>query len=51
MSGTGSSRLMVVSDGELVGVLSLKDLMDFLSLKLELESESKRAQPPELPTE
>ena len=31
------SRLMVVSDGRLEGVLSLKDLLRFLSLKLELE--------------
>jgi CBS-domain-containing membrane protein len=52
MSSTGSSRLMVVEgDRELVGILSLKDLMDFLSLKLELESESKRAEPPKLPTQ
>ncbi|MGC9453248.1 MAG: site-2 protease family protein [Phycisphaerae bacterium] len=51
LSRTGSSRVMVTEDGELAGVLSLKDLMDFLSLKLELESESKRARPPELPTE
>ncbi len=49
MSGSGQSRMMVVEDGQLVGVLSLKDLMDFLSLKLELESESKRASPPILP--
>ena len=31
------SRLMVVDDGYLVGVIALKDLMDFLSLKVELE--------------
>jgi Zn-dependent protease/CBS domain-containing protein len=52
MSGSGSSRLMVVQgDRELVGILSLKDLMDFRSLKLELEDESKRAEPPKLPTQ
>ncbi|MFP3936733.1 MAG: site-2 protease family protein [Phycisphaerae bacterium] len=51
MSSSGASRMMVVENGELAGMLSLKDLMDFLSLKLELESESKRAHPPELPTE
>ena len=31
------SRLMVVRGNELVGVVALKDLMDFLSLKVELE--------------
>ncbi|MEJ2111108.1 MAG: CBS domain-containing protein [Acidobacteriota bacterium] len=36
---TGSSRLMVVDEGILVGVFSLKDLLEFLSLKLDLESE------------
>lgn len=37
MARTGSSRLMVVDKGALVGVVALKDLMRFLSLKLELE--------------
>ncbi len=37
MSRSGQSRLMVVADGELVGVLALKDLLRFLSLKLDLE--------------
>jgi CBS domain-containing protein len=31
------SRLMVTENGELRGILSLKDLLDFLSLKVELE--------------
>ena len=34
-----TSRLMVVEDGRLRGILSLKDLLDFLSLKIELEDE------------
>jgi Zn-dependent protease/CBS domain-containing protein len=34
---TGSSRLLVVEDGRLVGIISLKDLLGFLNLKLELE--------------
>lgn len=39
MSGGRVSRLMVVDDaGRLVGILSLKDLLEFLSLKIELES-------------
>lgn len=33
------SRLMVVQDGRLVGVVALKDLMDFLSMKVELEEQ------------
>lgn len=37
MSRTGASRLMVVEDGRLVGILSLKDLLDFISLKVELD--------------
>jgi Zn-dependent protease len=32
------SRLLVVDGGRLVGILSLKDLMAFLSMKVELES-------------
>lgn len=32
------SRLMVVQDGTLQGILALKDLLKFLSMKLELES-------------
>ncbi len=34
---TGTSRLMVLDGGRLVGVVSLKDLLKFLSLKLDLE--------------
>ncbi len=37
MNQTGISRLMVVEDGHLVGVVTLKDLLDFFSLKVELE--------------
>lgn len=37
MQQNQKSRLMVVEDGRLVGVVSLKDLMNFLSLKVELE--------------
>ena len=38
MRQTGRSRLLVVDDGHLAGVLSVRDLLDFLALKLELES-------------
>jgi Zn-dependent protease/CBS domain-containing protein len=37
MNRNESSRLMVMRDGELVGVVTLKDLLNFLSLKVELE--------------
>jgi Zn-dependent protease/CBS domain-containing protein len=37
MSRTGISRLMVVDGDRLLGILSLKDLLRFFSLKMELE--------------
>jgi Zn-dependent protease/CBS domain-containing protein len=37
MSQTGVSRLMVVEGEQLLGILALKDLLKFLSLKVELE--------------
>lgn len=37
MSQQGISRLMVVDQGRLVGILSLRDLMKFIALKIELE--------------
>src|SRR4029077_19830360 len=37
MSQTGASRLMVVDGGRLLGILTLKDLLRFFSLKMELE--------------
>ena len=37
MNQTGASRLLVVENGRLVGLVSLKDLLDFFSLKVELE--------------
>src|SRR5207244_723506 len=38
MRRSESSRLMVTDHGRLVGILSLKDLLRFLQLKLELEA-------------
>jgi len=38
MQRTGSTRLMVTDNGRLVGIVSLKDLLRFLELKLELET-------------
>jgi len=37
MSRSGASRLMVVDGDRLLGILSLKDLLRFFSLKVELE--------------
>jgi signal-transduction protein with cAMP-binding, CBS, and nucleotidyltransferase domain len=37
MRRTGQPRLMVVEDGRLVGIVTLKDLLEFFALKLELE--------------
>lgn len=38
MNRTGASRLLVVDDsGELVGIVTLKDLMRFMSLKVEMD--------------
>jgi len=37
MQSTGNSRLMVVQDGRLVGIISLKDLLKFFALKVDLE--------------
>jgi Zn-dependent protease len=38
MQRTGSSRLLVTEGDRLVGILSLKDLLRFLDLKIELEN-------------
>lgn len=40
MRKSQNSRLMVVEDGHLIAVLTLKDLLNFLSAKLEMESGS-----------
>jgi Zn-dependent protease/CBS domain-containing protein len=37
MNRSGSSRLMVVEGGRLVGIIALKDLLQFVALKTELE--------------
>jgi Zn-dependent protease/CBS domain-containing protein len=39
MNQSGVSRFMVAENGRLVGVVSLKDLLDFFSLKVELEAQ------------
>ncbi|MFH0976859.1 MAG: site-2 protease family protein [Spirochaetota bacterium] len=39
MSKTKNSRLMVLSKDKIVGVITLKDMLEFLALKLDLEGE------------
>lgn len=39
MSRKGTSRLLVTDNGELQGILSLKDIMRLISLKLEIEED------------
>jgi len=39
MRRSGASRLMVVDEGNLVGIISLKDMLNFLALKVELEED------------
>jgi hypothetical protein len=34
----GNSHVMVVKDGQLLGVVSLKDLGEYTAMKLEIES-------------
>jgi CBS domain-containing protein len=37
MNRTGNSRLLVMDNNHLVGIVALKDILKFLSLKLDLE--------------
>jgi len=37
MSRTGNSRLLVVDGGQLVGIITLKDLLKFMALKMDFE--------------
>ena len=39
MNQTGNSSLMVVENGLLVGIITLKDMLKFLALKIDLEKE------------
>jgi hypothetical protein len=48
MQRTGRSPLLVVDRGQLVGILSLRDLLEFLTLKLQFEgSRGQRAVQPQ----
>jgi predicted transcriptional regulator len=37
MRRNGTSRLMVVEQNQLIGIISLKDMLEFLNLKVELD--------------
>jgi Mg2+/Co2+ transporter CorC len=41
MNRTGNSRFLVMEDNRLVGVLTLKDVLRFLSVRLDLEQPEK----------
>ena len=41
MKRTGSNRLLVTDGDQLIGIVSLKDLLRFLDLKLDLEGSKK----------
>ena len=41
MNRTGNSRLMVVDNNKLLGVVTLKDMLKFLDLKIDLEAHQK----------
>ncbi len=43
MNRTENGRLLVVEDGRLVGLITLKDLLRFLSVKLDLEGDEDQA--------
>jgi CBS domain-containing protein len=43
MQRTARSPLLVVSRGQLVGMLSLRDLLEFLTLRLEIEGDRRQA--------
>ena len=49
MQRTGASRLLVTEGDRLVGIISLKDLLRFLNLKLELEAAQADGPGPALP--
>ena len=42
MNGTGNSRLMVIEENKLMGIISLKDMLKFMTLKLDLEANEKK---------
>jgi predicted transcriptional regulator len=51
MQRTGSSRLLVTEGDRLIGIISLKDLLRFLKLKIELEGGEGNGSPAAVGTE
>ncbi len=49
MQRTGSNRLLVTEGDHLLGIVSLKDLLQFLNMKLELEGRDSRGRGPDGP--
>ncbi len=47
MQKTGNSRMLVAEDENLIGVVTLKDLLGFLAVKLDLDSGAKTSTPAE----
>jgi predicted transcriptional regulator len=39
MNRTGNTRLIIMANNRLVGIVALKDILKFLSLKLDLEGD------------
>jgi Zn-dependent protease/CBS domain-containing protein len=50
MQGQGAERLLVTENGRLVGLISLRDLLAFLHLKLELEGDEDNSPPASPPS-
>jgi CBS domain-containing protein len=39
MSQSGNSRLLVLENGKLVSIITLKDMVKFLSMKMDIEND------------
>jgi len=48
MNRTQNSRLMVVEDNALLGIISLKDMLKFIAMKMDLDANEKTAAGPDL---
>jgi CBS domain-containing protein len=46
MTRTGRPRLLVVEEGQLLGIVSLRDLLDYSSVAMELDLHSARSTSP-----
>jgi len=39
MNRTGNSRLMIVDNNQLLGIITLKDMLKFFAIKMDLEAD------------